>query len=50
MKANKKHWENIYATKCMQEVSWYQKSPQTSLNLISQLQLSKLASIIDIGE
>ena len=33
----------------MQEVSWYQKSPQTSLNLISQLQLSKHASIIDIG-
>ena len=49
MKANKKHWENIYATKGMQEVSWYQKSPQTSLNLISQLQLSKHASIIDIG-
>jgi len=49
MKVNKKHWENIYATKGMQEVSWYQKSPQTSLNLISQLQLSKNASIIDIG-
>ena len=49
MKVNKKHWENIYATKGMQEVSWYQKSPQTSLNLISQLQLSKHASIIDIG-
>lgn len=49
MKANKKHWENIYATKGMQEVSWYQKLPQTSLNLISQLQLNKHASIIDIG-
>ena len=49
MKANKKHWENIYVTKGMKEVSWYQKSPETSLKLISQLQLSKHASIIDIG-
>lgn len=45
----KKHWEKIYYTKNFKEVSWYQKVPSTSLNLISQINLPISARIIDIG-
>jgi 2-polyprenyl-3-methyl-5-hydroxy-6-metoxy-1,4-benzoquinol methylase len=45
----KNHWENIYSKKLLTEVSWYQPTPQTSLDLIAKLNLDKDASIIDIG-
>jgi SAM-dependent methyltransferase len=45
----KTHWENIYDTKQLQEVSWYQPTPTTSLALIEMLNLSSEARIIDIG-
>lgn len=44
-----KHWENIYQTKQINEVSWYQPKPETSLKLIAKFNLSKTAKIIDIG-
>src|SRR3989344_5065345 len=37
----KEHWENIYQTKKSNEVSWHQKKPKTSLNLISGINLVK---------
>jgi len=45
----KNHWENIYSTKKLNEVGWYQPTPETSLNFIKELKLPKTASIIDIG-
>lgn len=45
----KAHWENIYQTKALNEVSWYQPNPETSLNFINQARLNKNAKIIDIG-
>ena len=45
----KEHWDNIYRTKKLTEVSWYQPVPETSLTFIKDLQLPKSASIIDIG-
>ena len=45
----KAHWENIYSTKKLNEVSWYQPKPETSLGFIQDLNISKTASIIDIG-
>lgn len=45
----KKHWDRIYQEKDFTEVSWYQKKPQFSIDLIEGLMLSKDASIIDIG-
>ena len=45
----KKHWENIYQTKKLNEVSWYQEKPKTSLKLISEANLDKDAKIIDVG-
>ena len=37
----KKHWENIYSTKQLNEVSWYQPTPETSLNFIKELTFQK---------
>lgn len=45
----KLHWENIYSTKALTEVSWYQPVPEQSLTLIQELVLNHDASIIDIG-
>jgi SAM-dependent methyltransferase len=45
----KEHWENIYSTKGMREVSWFQETPQTSLDLIKKLNLKNDAKIIDVG-
>lgn len=45
----KKHWENIYSTKELTEVSWYQPKPETSLNFLQKARLPKDAAIIDIG-
>ena len=45
----KEHWENIYATKGMQEVSWFQKVPTTSLELINHVAENRQDAIIDIG-
>ena len=47
--SNKKHWENVYETKNPDEVSWTQKKPQSSLDIINSFELPKDAKIIDIG-
>ncbi len=49
MNSKKEHWENVFATKQENEVSWFQKLPQTSLDFISKLNISKQSKIIDIG-
>ncbi len=47
---NKKaHWENIYSTKDLTEVSWYQPIPTTSLEYLENLAIQKDAAIIDVG-
>jgi 2-polyprenyl-3-methyl-5-hydroxy-6-metoxy-1,4-benzoquinol methylase len=45
----KNHWENIYQTKELNEVSWFQPTPQTSLDFFQQFHVPKTAKIIDIG-
>lgn len=45
----KNHWENIYETKLLEEVSWYQPVPHTSLGFIKEKNLPTDAAIIDIG-
>ena len=45
----KEHWENIYANKQMNEVSWFQEVPETSLALIQKVTSAKDAAIIDVG-
>ncbi len=45
----KEHWEKIYSTKSLNEVSWYQPTPGTSLNFIEEYKVPKNAKIIDVG-
>lgn len=45
----KKHWENIYQTKELTDVSWFQPNPETSLDLIRKTAILKDVKIIDIG-
>ncbi|MFD2564330.1 class I SAM-dependent methyltransferase [Aquimarina rubra] len=45
----KNHWETVYKTKELKDVSWYQKSPETSLEFIKYFQIPKTAKIIDVG-
>jgi 2-polyprenyl-3-methyl-5-hydroxy-6-metoxy-1,4-benzoquinol methylase len=49
MEDRKTHWETIYQTKNLADVSWFQSRPITSLKFISELDLKKDAKIIDIG-
>ena len=46
---NKKHWENIYQKKEIDGVSWYQKIPSESLQLIKKHSILNSDKIIDIG-
>jgi len=45
----KNHWGAVYESKNPDEVSWTQKVPKTSLELIHSFKLKKSAKIIDIG-
>ncbi len=45
----KQHWENIYTSKKINEVSWYQPTPATSLDFFRQFNVPLQAKIIDIG-
>ena len=44
-----RHWENVYQTKGERHVSWFEESPEISLDLIRATGVSVDASIIDIG-
>ena len=46
---NKQHWENIYQKKEIDGVSWYQKIPSESLQLIKKHSILNSDKIIDIG-
>lgn len=43
------HWENIYAAKSENEVSWFEKNPAPSLELIDLARLTPDSTIVDIG-
>jgi SAM-dependent methyltransferase len=43
------HWENVYTTKGENEVSWFQQSPEPSLELILQAGATHTSAIIDVG-
>ena len=46
---NKLHWENIYQTKKIDGVSWYQETPSESIELIKKFSTTNSDMIIDIG-
>ena len=45
----KTYWENIYATKARDRVSWYRAHLETSLGLIERSARDRSASIVDVG-
>lgn len=45
----KTHWENIYQTKELKDVSWYQPTPETSLDFFKQFNVPTTAKVIDVG-
>lgn len=49
MQDMKEYWENVWTRKKSNEVSWYQKDPKISIDLILSTNLSKDARIIDVG-
>jgi SAM-dependent methyltransferase len=49
MSGRKAHWESIYHGKSPTEVSWYQKDPALSLQLIRNTHLSLAEPMIDVG-
>jgi SAM-dependent methyltransferase len=45
----KAHWEGVYSSKGEQEVSWFQETPEPSIELIGLAGAKHDAAIIDIG-
>ncbi|MDP3871893.1 MAG: class I SAM-dependent methyltransferase [Methyloversatilis sp.] len=45
----KKHWEDVYASKAPDSVSWFQPHAQHSLDLIARAGIGLDAAIIDVG-
>lgn len=46
---SKQHWEQVYATKASDSVSWFQEHADQSLRLIHNTGLGKDTAIIDVG-
>ena len=45
----KKHWGDVYQEKSPSELSWYQKEPKLSLELIRSTNVASNDAIIDVG-
>jgi len=45
----KRHWETVYRTKDVHEVSWFQSEARRSLDLITRVSPDRSAPIIDVG-
>ena len=43
------HWENVYATKDEQKVSWFEQNPALSLDLIKDAGYGSAAVVVDVG-
>jgi SAM-dependent methyltransferase len=48
-KSRQSHWENVYASKSENEVSWFQENPAPSLALIAEIGAKPASAIIDVG-
>lgn len=47
--ASKEHWEKVYATKGVTDVSWFQAHAALSLRLIREAGVPPSSSVIDVG-
>lgn len=44
-----RHWENVYTTKDMSKVGWYQREPSISLSLLQKIGSTSKDLFIDVG-
>lgn len=49
MEERKYHWENVFATKAENEVSWFQPYPETSVKLLEECNPPLDGNVIDVG-
>ena len=49
MGVKREHWDEVYRTKAVDSVSWYQPTPEPSLRALDELQLPAGTSLIDVG-
>jgi SAM-dependent methyltransferase len=49
IRERKLHWEQVYSTKTENEVSWFQQTATTSLDLIDHDGITPNSAIVDIG-
>lgn len=47
--AKQAHWDSVFASKTLEERTWYESTPSIALDLLSQLSIPKGAAIIDMG-
>lgn len=45
----RKHWEGVYEERAPEQVSWYQDTPRSSLELIEHTGVGPDAAILDVG-
>ena len=45
----KEHWEGVYHNKAVEELGWYEASPEPSLSLIKRCRLHREAAILNVG-
>lgn len=48
-KVRQRHWENVYTTKDVSKVGWYQEAPSTSLSLLQKIGSTQKNRFIDVG-
>jgi hypothetical protein len=44
-----RHWEHAYASRALDQLSWYQAAPAVSLELIDALGVSRDSAVLDVG-
>jgi len=47
--SRREHWNRVYQTRAAEDVSWYQRRPDVSLELIAASGTAKDGGIIDVG-
>ena len=47
--ARQVHWEQVYTASSDDEVSWYQRRPETSLGLVGRTESGPDAAVLDVG-
>ncbi|MFC2012708.1 hypothetical protein ACFLUE_00310 [Chloroflexota bacterium] len=47
--SQKQHWDNVYSSKNVNQLGWYEDTSTPSLELLSKCDVSKDVTLFDIG-